>query len=950
MQITYKNLLLVIFSFVFLSLGACTNHLQSSIENEQECFDTSWPQEKSGLSHDKSVSYNRLENGFRYVTMKNEEPLNRVALYLFVGAGSLNEKKEQLGAAHFLEHMVFNGTDNFPPGELIKFFQSIGMDFGGDTNAHTSFDETVYKIFLPNGGEEYLKKGVEVLSDFATGALLQETEVTSERSVILAEKRTRNSVQYQTHILSNDFTFNGTLFSKRLPIGNAEIISTMTPSLLRDYYQDWYRPENMVLFAVGDFNPNDIAKIIEDQFSHLNGIGIQPECVDVGRIVNNGIETFYHHDNESGVTSVTIETVWNKEALNDSYDVQKEYLLNQIATKIVNLRIQQVEEQAHTPFTRAGYYVGEKGPTIGYGGLFASTDPNSWKSTLSVMEQLLRQIQIYGFSKKELISIKQEILSEIENNVNTAGTRNSRGLINQLIRHTKKNRVFQSPQQEFDLLSDLLKTIDLEELNEAFRTVWSHGSKKIKVTGNARLDDNPKKKIKDVFISSSIADIENFVELVDIKFPYLPTPQNINKPVKIEVIDNLGIEDVYFQNGTLLHLKKTTYKDSAVLVALNFGHGKIGEPTNGVALLGESVVNNSGTGKLNSIELTQALLGSSVNLSYSATSETSTWNGYSLNKDVELLFQSMFTVTADPGLRETPYNRVVQQYEQKYKMMNLTPQGVMHLFGQKFLVNNDSRIGLPSWKELSAIGLEDISAWYKKELVLGPYEISVVGDFEKDIIIGLVGRYFGTKKLNIEKEPFVMGIDFPVGQKFEKQISSSIEKSLVAVRWPIQEKWGIGKSRRLDVLASMLEDKVRGVVREKLGAVYSPFVSGYLSRVYPKYGYISTQLTVEPGREDEVINEVLLLARTVVDNGFTEQDLLRTIEPKLTSLKDIIKSNNYWLSSVLQSSGKHPEQYTWAETMVNDYKAISKEEINEMAVKYLNSDNVAKIIISPEKK
>lgn len=951
MRIIYKILQLAICSFILLSLGGCRTHLQSSIENEkQQCFDTSWPQEKSDLVHDESVSYNRLDNGFRYVTMTNIEPLDRVALYLFVGAGSLNENESQLGTAHFLEHMVFNGTDNFPPGELIKFFQSIGMDFGGDTNAHTSFDETVYKIFLPNGGKEDLIKGVEVLADFATEALLQEAEVTKERGVILAEKRTRNSVQYQTHILSNEFTFNGTLFPKRLPIGDTEIISTMTPSVLNDYYQDWYRPENMVLFVVGDFKPDDINQVVEDQFSHLRGIGKQPECINVGHVNNNGLETFYHHEKESGITSVTIETVWNKEALSDSYDVQKKYLLTQIATRMVNLRIQQIEEQADTPFTRAGYYVGEKSPTIGYGGIFASTDPDTWELTLSVMEKLLRQIQIYGFTEKELISIKEEILSEIENNVNTAGTRNSRGLINQLIRHVKNNRVFQSPQQELDLLSELLQTIELKEVNETFQAVWLHDSKKIKVTGNAIVGDDPNKKIKEAFISSSTADVEKYAGLVDVEYPYLPIPQINNKPTKVEVKGVLGIEDVYFENGTLLHLKKTTFKEKEVLVALNFGHGKIGAPTNGVGLLGESVVNNSGTGKLNSTELTQALLGSSVNLYYSFKSQTSIWNGYALNKDVDLLFQSIFTVTEDPGLRETAYNRVMQQYEQKYKMMNVTPQGAMHLFGQKFLVNNDDRIGLPSWKELSGISLQGISLWYKKELSRGPYEISVVGDFKRDEIVDLVGRYFGSKKLYHGKEPTIQEVDFPDGQKLEKEISTSIEKSLVAVRWPIKEKWEIGKSRRLDVLASMLEDKVRELVREKLGAVYSPSVAGYLSRVYPKYGYISTQLTVEPGREKEVISEVLLLARSVASDGFSDQDLLRTIAPKLTSLKDIVKSNNYWLNSVLRSSGKYPEQYGWAETMTNDYRAISKEEINEMAMKYLNSDSAARVIIRPEKK
>lgn len=201
----------------------------------EDCFFPVWAHEKSDLQPDPSLVFGRLNNGFRYVLKKNQEPRNRVAIYLDIQAGSLNETDTERGYAHFLEHMVFNGSVNFPPGKLVEYFQSIGMSFGGDINAHTSFNETVYDVILPSGGREDIEQGLLVLSDYARGALLLEEEVERELGVILAEKRSRDSAGYRSQVKELEFSMQGTLLSKRMPIGTVETLQKTDRAALKNF-------------------------------------------------------------------------------------------------------------------------------------------------------------------------------------------------------------------------------------------------------------------------------------------------------------------------------------------------------------------------------------------------------------------------------------------------------------------------------------------------------------------------------------------------------------------------------------------------------------------------------------------------------------------------------------------------------------------------------------------
>lgn len=259
-----------------------------------------FPHTESDLNPDPAARFGTLPNGMRYVVRANQEPRERASMRLLIEAGAVHETEKQLGLAHFLEHLAFNGSENYPPGTLIEFFQRMGMNFGGDTNASTWYTRTLYLLELPETKETTIAEGLKVFRDYAGGLLLNVQEIDKERGIILSEKRTRDSVGYRTWLATNNFLLRDTMFAKRDVIGTAEIISKADREQFLDYYNTWYRPELMSIVAVGDFDVNAVEKQIVAAFSKLEPRAPARPQPDLGRVHHaDGVQAFYHLEPEA---------------------------------------------------------------------------------------------------------------------------------------------------------------------------------------------------------------------------------------------------------------------------------------------------------------------------------------------------------------------------------------------------------------------------------------------------------------------------------------------------------------------------------------------------------------------------------------------------------------------------------------------------------------------------
>jgi len=910
--------------------------------NETDCFSTHWPHELSTLETDPSLFFGRLPNGFRYVLKTNSEPKDRVGIFLNVQAGSLHEADDQTGLAHFLEHMLFNGTTHFKPGELVDYFQSIGMSFGGDTNAYTTYEETVYKLILPKGDQLQLEKGLLVASDYARGALLLESEIDRERGVILAEKTARDSAAYRAHKAGTAFSFEGTLLPERMVIGDEQTLLQAQRDDLKSFYDAWYRPENMILVVVGDFEFATINPLIKKYFKNLQGTGPAPSCPDYGDVLHSGVKPFYHYDPELGYVDISIEVLWNKQQENDSFEMQKNKLYRYMAAKILNYRLDQIAEQKETPFTSASYYTGTMLDEYQFSGIRARTDQDNWQQALGSIEQVVKQALRYGFSDGELQRVKKELLSDLEDAVKTQNTRNSLALAHKIVRHLNKNRVLQSPSQERALYVPVIEEVTTDLLEDTITADWQRNVRLIEVIGDAQLPEkNAETAIKGVYARYQKTDVSPFEQNTFVDFPYLQVAERAMLPIRSDSFEEIGTKRFNFGNGIILNIKKTEFKEESVAVSVNFGAGKKSATHSGIASLTEAVINGSGTAQLKRSQLDKILAGSSVRYNFRVGEDSFAWHGRGIASDSELIFQVLQAVILDPVIRQDVYEVAMKKFDLMFRQFETDIQGGVTLQLDPFFAGNNISHGLPDWQSFKNLTITDISNWYMPQLNHMPLEISVVGDVDEQQIQDLTARYFVQSPARLETVEDIVEPRFPVGEELEVVVASSVDKAVTRLAWKTDDFWDIKRTRKLHVLAEILEDRLRKVVREKLGVSYSPKVYSTSSRVYKGYGMLTVDIVTENGVVSKVYQAVEEVVDSLVTNPVTREELDRAKGPLITSLKDAVRTNEYWLYSVLSLSARYPQQLIWPKTLIEDFASVSPEDIDQLVSMYLTPERLA---------
>lgn len=917
-----------------------------------------WLMVKSDLAPDPAVVAKILPNGFRYVLMKNQEPKDRVSMHLLVQAGSFNESEEQQGLAHFLEHMMFNGSDHFPPGELVKYFQLIGMQFGPDANAHTSYRQTVFDVLLPDGKPENIEEGLIVLKDYAQGASLLPEEIDRERGIILAEKRSRDSADYRTFLATLKFEFPDARFALRPPIGEESVIQSADRKLMKQFYDTWYRPEKMVLVMVGEFDVPGAEKLVEKLFGNMTARASAVAEPDFGEISHKGLKTFYHYEPETGATSVAIEVVRKVEKRIDSKQLRREDLVLEMAQRILQNRLEEMVSQPDAPFTSSGIYMGRFMKQIEYAEISADCKPENWKEALTRIEQSLRQALIFGFNENELARVKKEFISSLENAVTQAPTRESGDLASEIVWHINNDQVFLSPEQEKSLLVPFIDDVTTESVHAALKKAWAQDHRLVLVTGNASLGEDggwsPEKQIQSVYESSTLQAVEAIQDSRPVVFPYLPKPESLGEITNRREIEDLGIVQVDFKNGVRLNLKKTDFEADKVRISIAFGEGKFSEPADkaGLSMLAEEVINESGLGRLDKNELAYALAGTQVDTGFEISQDRFAMRGACAPQEVELLVQLLYARFMDTGFRPDALHLTMERFEQAYQSLSRDIDGAMNLQGRNFLAGGDSRFGMPPLNKLKELTLEDVRSWMLPFLSASRLEVNAVGDMDPEAVIKLVGDYFGAlpeRKPSVKQTPSA-SIGFPTGKTLDIRVDTQISKGLVVVAYPTEDYWDISRTRRISVLADIFSEKLREKIREELGASYSPYAYNQPSRAYEGYGVLQAYVYVAPEQAAFVLDAVKEISRNILKTGVSAEDLERSIKPILTSIKDYRRTNTYWLDRVMTDSLRHPQQLDWSRTFEADYASITVEDIRKVAAAYLVNEKAACITVLPEEK
>ena len=906
---------------------------------------------------DPGIVYGVLPNGFQYILMKNSTPKDQVNIHLDVFAGSMQETNEQQGVAHFLEHMLFNGSEHFKPGKLIEYFQSIGMDFGADANAHTSFFNTVYDLSLPRADQKHMDKAFLIIQDYAKGALLLDTEIDRERGIISAEKRERDSVSYRTFKKTLEFELPDSLFNQRFPIGIDTVINKADHKLLKAYYDRWYRPDNMALIVVGDFDIKTVQSMLIKRFSKLKPRTFFSEKpITTQWKDHKAISAFYHYEPEASSTDITIETIFWKPFEAQTADALKKRTLKQIANSMLQNRLSRMVSKQMADFSQASVFSGSFLHHVSMSAISATCEPDKWQDGLSQIENVLRQGLKFPFTKKELDRVKADFISSLERQVNQAETRKSSQLSEQILRHINQKELLLSPEQKQTLLKPYIESISLQDAHKALKEAWSKDHRLILVTGNADIHaENPETAILDVYLKNLSAKVDPYKGFESKNFPYLKLPSSKARiKSRQDNVKDLGTTIISFQNHVRLNLKKTDYKQNEFLFKVCFGQGRKSEPVSkpGLALISERVLNASGLGNLDTDQLEEALAGKKAGIEFGINENYFSLSGFGDPKEASLVFQLIYHFLNDPGYRGEALNLAKIRYKQQYDSLMRTSDGIMQIKGNLFPAKNDARFGLPRPETINHYTLNDIQNWLTPYFKNSPVEISIVGDFDLENMINLASKYikgFKNRKNFPNKLIHPGKICFPKGEQLELKPDTKINTGVVHVAFPTDDFWNIRQTRRLSILSRVFSERLRVTIREELAETYSPYVYNDPSMRFKGYGIMHAVVNVKPGNHQFVYNKIKEIIKSLTLEGISKKETELALKPVLNHLKILRRTNTYWLNSVLANSSDYPQKLNWAKNMVGDYTAITNNDLMMLAKKYLNIDNSALILIKPER-
>jgi zinc protease len=912
-----------------------------------------FPHEKSDLPPDPAIRWGRLANGLRYAVMPNKEPKGRASLRLAIRAGSLHEAEDQRGVAHFLEHLAFNGSKNFPPGTLIENFQALGLAFGEHTNASTGFDRTIYLLEMPDTKEETLAKAFTLFGDYAGGLLLLEEEINKERGIILNEKIARDSIEFRQFVSEFEFLLPDARFIHRIPIGTAEVISGAPRERFVDFYDTWYRPDLMTVVAVGDFDPVLVERLIQQHLEPVAARAPERKGPSLGRVTEvEGVVAKLHAEPEAGAVNVAIQVITPYAPEADNAVNRLKYLPRDLALRMLNRRLSILAKQEGAPFMAGMVGATEQFDFFRNASVELTCKPEQWRAALTVGEQELRRALEFGFQGPELREAVAQMRNGLEQAVRSAETRRSEGLASGIVSALLEDDVFTHPAADLALYGPALEKISADDCTQALRQLWDPKfGRRIWVTGNLQLDQ-AEQQITAAYEASRAIAVQPPAKITDAEFGYTDFGP-AGKVAREQKVDDLGVSLIEFENGVRLNLKVTDFEAGRVRVNVRVGGGRLSEPKDQPALgfLASNSFMLGGLGKHSVDDLPRILAGKTVGTNFTVGSDAFVFSGTTNRTDLLLQLQLICAYLTDPGYRPEAMRQLLKFVEPYYTRLGNTVEGPLQTDVPRLLASGDPRFGIPPKEALLARSYDEVKAWLTPEFRTGPLEVAIVGDFDPAEAVAAFARTFGTLPKRQAKPDYAEQRRVAQPEKALTEnffVVTKIDKGIVQLYWEATDSRDANIARRLNLLAAVLDDRLRVKIREEMGNTYSPSAGTSLSDTFIGYGHIVATVTVEPQTARAVADAMKAAAKDLFEHGVTEEELVRAKQPTLATIRQSMRTNPYWLGSVLSAAQEQPERLEWARTRLQGTEAITAAELSELAKKYLRPDKVHEFVSLPE--
>jgi zinc protease len=915
-----------------------------------------WPQQKSDLKPEGKAVFGTLENGLRYVIFPNKVPMpGRASMRLYMDAGSLMEENDQQGMAHFLEHMAFNGSKHFPPGTMVERFQRLGMGFGADTNAHTSFKETVYKLELPRVDEAMLSEALQLFRDDLDGMLLEEKEIDRERGVILSEKLARDSVEERIELDEFHFSMPDALLSSRFPIGLEDTIKNMKRERFVEFYNKWYTPKRATVVVTGDVDVALAEGLIKKMFGDAKAAKGDSPDADMGKITKGrGVIARLKTEMESPAVEISIEVLSDATKDPDTSSLRRTRMVRGLADAMLNQRFSEQAKKENSPFMEGESYNSEMFKFVRSDGVGVKCKPEKWKDALSTAEQELRRALEHGFTKAEFEEGKATLLKAVHVRAEQKDTRKNAMLADTLVQALAAEHVYTDPTDDEARVEKDMSAITADDCVASLRKAWETKDINIYVGGNLKLD-NGSDTILAAYHDSQKVPVAAPKQDEGAVFAYTNFGPE-GKIAKKEDVKDLEVTQAVFENGVRVNVKKTDFEKNGIRILVSFGGGKLEAPADkpGLIPFAQSVFDLGGLEKHSVDELRRIMASKTVGSQFVVGDDSFVLAGRTTPKDLEIELQLMCAYLTAPGYREEAQREFDKTLDSLYTQLQHTAEGMMQNEVVGFVHSEDERFRFPKQEVLAKRNLAELKTWLTPALKDSYMEIAVVGDVDADTALKALASTFGALPKRADKKPAYTKereVKFPT-QVHDKDFSftSEIPRAYAFAYWPTTDQMSdIQRARRLSLLGQIMDDRLRLKIRQELGETYSPASYHVPSDTFTGYGFMTAMSTLKPEQVEKVKPMYVEIGNALSKGGITDDEFQRAKEPILQQLIQMRRDNNYWLKNVLRNCQEQPQRLDWSRSIIEDFKSTTKEDMMKLAKEYLPAARALTIGLIPEK-
>ena len=910
---------------------------------------TAWPQAASDLQPDPAVRYGTLPNGMKFAVMHNATPTGQVAIRFRIEAGSRDEDDDQRGLAHFLEHMAFRGSTHFAEDDMVALLQRKGLTFGPDVNAHTYFDQTIYKLNLPEADAGTVSTGLMLMRETASELRLDEAAFERERGVVLAEERQTDTPQARADHALQSVLLAGQLAPLRRPIGDTIIIRNATIDRLRDYYHANYRPDRATLIVVGDIEPAAVETEIRRRFDDWSADGPVATRRSLGafRKRQAGVDILR---TSSGIGLLEFAWMRPHDQASDTRISRRRKSVREIGLRILARRLDLLAHQPGAPFFKARASAGTLLESADMITISAEIAPAAWQSALTVLDQEQHRLAKFGVLQSE---VDRELLEE-RTTLQTAAVgdaaRTSAVIADGLTASIAEGKVFLSPAQALTLFDSTARKLTAADVNKSLQQAIAVNGPRI-ILQTPQVPTGSEAAVEKAYKASQATPISAPVPITTPLWPYTTFgPSGLVSETR--AIEDLGITLVSFANGMHLAVKPTKLHEGEVLVRVDIGHGRRDFPiARQTAAWTAAAFVSGGLKAIGYDEMWQALSGKEVSIRFSFNDEAFTLQGKTRPEDLTTQMQMLAAYASDPAYRPQAFTQLQSSYQNGLGDRELTAGNIADRFLPGLLHAGDPRWAVADRQLISSVSPADFRAQFEPYLSKGSINISIVGDVTIEDAIRLTAATFGALPARPATMPTVDGpaVHFPAPTK-QPVVLHQLQRNdnaaaLVAV--PMGDLLSdLPRTYATRIAGRILLDRLTTEFRRKEGATYTPRGDTVLSEFFPGYGYAFVYVETTPdeiGRFYEIIEKIAGDLRTA---DISADELARAKQPFIESLDQRRQRNDYWLQQLsgIQADGRRID---FLRTIRNGYQNVTAQSVRAIAQAYFMPEKFWKFEVLP---